>query len=105
MGRITIAVYRPKKGSETALARLVRDHMALLSKENLITAREPVVMKAADGTIIEIFEWKSAEAIQAAHHNVAVGKLWSEFGEVCDYLPPVAVGEFHNMFAEFEAIN
>jgi hypothetical protein len=26
-------------------------------------------MKSADGTIIEVFEWKSAAAIAAAHEN------------------------------------
>ena len=29
-------------------------------------------MRAADGTIVEVFEWRSAEAIQQAHNNPAV---------------------------------
>lgn len=36
-------------------------------------------------TIIEVFEWRSSEAIQAAHANPAVQALWAEFNEACDY--------------------
>ena len=35
----------------------------------VITDSEAVVMEAADGTIIEVFEWLSAGAIQNAHKN------------------------------------
>jgi hypothetical protein len=105
MGRITIAIYRPKKGHEEALAKLVESHMAILSKEGLVTARKPIVMKAEDQSIVEIFEWQSSQAIQQAHENPEVGKLWNAFNEVCDYVPPVDVKEFHNLFAEFEAVN
>lgn len=105
MGRITIAVYRPKKGREAELDRLVKAHLPVLRKEGLVTGRVPVVMKAADQTVVEVFEWKSKEAISLAHSNAAVLKMWESFNEVCDYLPPVSVPEFQNMFAEFEAAN
>jgi hypothetical protein len=105
MGRITIAVYKPKPGMEKELLAMVKKHLPVLQKENLVTDRKPIVMRAADQSIVEIFEWVSPEAIQAAHTNKNVGKLWEEFGAVCDYSPPVAVQEFHNMFSEFESIN
>ena len=105
MGRITIAVYRPKTGKQSAVEKLVAGHMDILLREGLVTSRKPIVMKSADGTIVEVFEWKSSEAIAAAHTNQNVGKLWHAFSEVCDFEPPTAVAEFHNMFSEFESVN
>jgi quinol monooxygenase YgiN len=105
MGRITIAVYRPKKGKEDALLKLVHEHMPILKSQQLITERKPIVMQAADKSIIEIFEWTSVEAIKQAHTNAAVQDLWNRFSEVCAYDMPVNVTEFHNMFSEFEPIN
>jgi hypothetical protein len=105
MGRITIAIYKPKKGKEAELLNLVEEHLPILKTQNLITDRKPIVMQAADKSIVEIFEWRSPEAIQAAHHNPEVLKLWDRFNEVCDYEIPVNVKEFHNMFSEFTPVN
>jgi hypothetical protein len=61
-------------------------------------------MRAADGTIVEIFEWKSQEAIASAHRNPVVGELWRQFGEVCTYEILSGIEEFRNLFAHFEAV-
>ena len=105
MGRITIAVYRPREGREKDLLRLVKEHLPILMKEGLITDRKSIVMQAADKSIVEVFEWKSKQAIENAHTNAAVLELWNRFNEVCDYTIPVNVKEFHAMFSEFEPIN
>ena len=44
-------------------------------------------MRARDGMIIEISEWKSREAIDAAHKNPNVLALWEKFFAVCDCVP------------------
>jgi hypothetical protein len=105
MGRITIAIYRPKPGKEAQLLDVVRDHMPILHAEDLITNRTPIVMKAKDNSIVEIFEWKSAEAIGKAHGNPQVLQLWNRFNEVCEYMKPVDIDEFHNLFSEFEPVD
>ncbi|HZR05827.1 MAG TPA: hypothetical protein VFA61_08375 [Candidatus Udaeobacter sp.] len=40
-----------------------------MRKEGLVTGRAPTIMRARDGTINEVSEWKSREAIDAAHKN------------------------------------
>jgi hypothetical protein len=105
MGRIVIVAYRPKKGKEEQLLKLIHEHLPILKTQDMVTDRKPVVMKAADGTVIEIFEWKSAKAIEDAHSNAVVQALWMRFNEVCDYDIPVNVREFHDMFSGFEPIN
>ena len=105
MGRIVIVVYRPKLGKEDELMVLVRKHINILRKEDLVTQRQPIIMRTEDACIVEVFEWKTAEAIDSAHSNPRVGKLWEEFSEVCDYEIPTNIKEFQNLFSEFESID
>lgn len=104
MGRFVVVAYTPKPGKETALLAAVKKHLDVLAAENLITDRPGCVMRASDGTIIEVFEWLSAEAIARAHSNPAVGALWAEFGEACVYTPLAKLDESQPMFAEFDAV-
>ena len=61
------------------------------------------MMRAGDGTIVEVFEWRSAEAITRAHTTPAVQALWAEFGAVCDYQPLSGLAECQQLIAEFES--
>jgi hypothetical protein len=105
MGSISVACYKPKPGCEQALLDLVRNHLRPLRAEGLVTERAPIVMRTADGTIVEIFEWVSPEAIAGAHKNPVVLELWKRFGEVCGYETPSKLAEFQNMFAHFEPVS
>ena len=104
MGSISVACYKPKPGCEQALLDLVGNHLPPLREQGLVTARPPIVMRTADGTIVEIFEWASQEAIAGAHKNPAVLDLWKRFEAVCTYETPSNLAEFQNMFAHFEAV-
>ena len=56
-GIVVIVAYRPKPGKEAELLELVRGRVPTLGKEGLVTDRVPVIMRAKDGTIIEVSEW------------------------------------------------
>lgn len=104
MGRIVIVGYKPKPGKTRALKELTKTHVPRLKKEGLVTDREAIIMEAEDGTIVEVFEWLSKEAIQQAHSNPEVLKMWGEYAEVCDYVPIGSLSEFKNLFAEFSPV-
>lgn len=104
MGRIVIAAYRPRAGQHEALRALVAEHVPTLRTLRLATSRPVVTLGAADGTILEIFEWVSADAIEAAHAEPAVLDLWERFGAVADYCRLDELDEVHQMFAEFEPL-
>lgn len=104
-GRIVISSYKPKPGKEAELQRLMATHLSRLRDEELVTDRESIVMKSDDGTILEVFEWKSKDAIERAHSNPAVLQMWSEFAEVCEFVPASRVAELSELFAEFTPIN
>jgi len=105
MGRFVIVAYAPKPGMTEALLAAVRKHLQVLRTENLVTDRPAYVMRATGGTIVEVFEWQSAEAIARAHSTPAVQALWGEFGAACDYRQLDSLAECHQMFAEFETVS
>ena len=104
MGRFVIVAYKPKDGRAAELDAVVAKHLRVLREQDLITDRDGYTMRAEDGTVIEVFEWRSKEAIEEAHGNAAVGALWAEFGAVCDYVPLSSLAETDRMFAEFDAV-
>ena len=103
-GVIVIVAYRPKPGKETELLELVRSRAPTLRKEDLVTDREPVIMRARDGTIIEVSEWKSQKAIEAAHKNPNVLAMWGKFFAICDCVPFRTLAEAEEMFPNFEPL-
>lgn len=105
MGLMVIACYRPHPGRAVELLELVRGHVPALRVQDLATEREPVVMRAADGTIIEVFEWTSRDAVERAHTNPVVQDLWRRFGEVCEFVKPADVAELQQQFAHFQPVD
>ena len=103
-GIVVIVAYRPKAGHEQELLEIVRSRVPTLRREGLVTDRVPVIMCAKDGTIIEVSEWKSHDAIEEAHRNPRVLGLWEKFFTVCDCVPLKTVPEAETMFAGFEPI-
>ena len=101
MGRIVIACDRPKPGKLDALRALMADHLPILRSQDLVTDRESIIMEAEDGTIVEVFEWKSQEAIEAAHSNPTVVEMWQRYEEACEYVPVGTVKEANELFSTF----
>lgn len=105
--RVVIVGYRPHEGAgkREALRRLVATHLATLRAQQLVTDRAPVVMEGKDGTIVEVFEWASAAAIEAAHGNPVVQAMWKAFAEVCDNVPLAQIPEAGDVFSEFTPLS
>ena len=105
MGRIVIAAYSPREGREKDLQALIREHVPTLRRLRLATDRPVIAMRAGDGTVLEIFEWASQAAIEAAHAEPAVLELWERFGELAEYRILAELTEIQQMFAEFEPLS
>ena len=101
---IVIVAYRPKPGKEAELLEFVRNRVPTLRKEGLVTDREPIIMRTRDRMIIEISEWKSQEAIDAAHKNPNVLEMWKKFFAICDCVPFRTLAEAEEMFPNFEPL-
>jgi quinol monooxygenase YgiN len=105
MALIVICAFRPRKGKEQDLLGVIRDHVPTLRSQNLITDRTSIVGRAADGTIIEVFEWKNQAAVDEAHHNLVVRQLWERFEACSDYISLRDVAETQSPFPHFEPLD
>jgi quinol monooxygenase YgiN len=101
---IAIALYRPHPGKEEELLKIVDTHIPTLRSENLITSREPMLLQSVDGTLIEIFEWLSAEATDKAHHSPAVMKIWDQMMAVAEMVSLSSLPEAGKPFPNFKAL-
>ena len=104
-GVIVIVAYRPKPGREADLDALVAEHVPTQRAGGLATARAPIVAKAKDGTVVEVFEWASEKAMELAHADETVRALWERFEDVCDYVPIGEVAEAAALFSAFTPVD
>ena len=86
------------------LLELTRTHVPILREQGLATDRAAIAMRAKDGTIVEVFEWKSTDAIGQAHSNPAVLAMWTQYDEACQFVSLNTLAESADMFAGFEPI-
>jgi hypothetical protein len=101
---IAIVAYKPKPGKEAELLQLTREHVPLLREEKLATDRTAIAGSAADGAVVEVFEW-DAGAIERAHTNPRVMALWERYAAASDYIPLKSSPEAEQLFAGFKPIS
>ncbi|GAB4327530.1 MAG: hypothetical protein Kow0074_22910 [Candidatus Zixiibacteriota bacterium] len=103
---MVIAVYRPKPGKTGQLCSILERHLPLLRELGLATERRSLVMRSVvDGSIIEIFEWVSDDAVNVAHEHPRVLAYWDELKAVCNYTAPGALREMSDLFPHFEILD
>lgn len=105
MKRVVFAVYKPFENKEEELLALIKVHFEVLLSQNLISDRKRIVLQANNNEIIEVFEWKSSEAIENAHSNETVMNLWTKFGEVCTYENLKSLKESEGVFPDFKILD
>lgn len=102
---VAIALYRPHPGKEDELLEIVKAHLPILQREKLITERIPLHLQANDGTILEIFEWKSIDAKDNAHQSSVVMEFWEKFMTVAEMASLSSLEEANQPFPNFKPIN
>lgn len=102
---ISIACFRPRPRKAKELLKVVKDHLPVLRKQKLVTARKAIQARAKDGSIIEIFEWKSQKAIDDAHRDPEVLKLWARYAACSEWIKIGDIAEADRMFPGFEPVN
>jgi Antibiotic biosynthesis monooxygenase. len=105
MERVAIIAYKPNPGKEQALRALIKKHSPCLRQAGLITDKEAFVLETKDGTIVEVFEWKSEHAMKTAHKHPQVQQMWCDYAEVSTYTPLNRLQEAGKLFADFATVN
>jgi hypothetical protein len=99
-----VAVYKPKPGKDAEVLALVKRHVPALRKEGLATNHPVLLLKASDGSLIEIASWQSEDSARAAHANPRVMEIWGAFAACCDFQPLAQLAEAQQEFAHFERL-
>ena len=100
MGVIAIACYRPKSDKADELHALMKTHLPILRAEGLVDEGPSLCGRAKDGTVVEMFTWKSQDAIDAAHKNPAVLAMWEDYAKYCDFAPLADLAEAKDLFCQ-----
>jgi hypothetical protein len=103
--QVVFALYKPHEGKDGELRRLIAQHIPTLRRLELITNRPAVLVKSANGTYIEVFEWNSGQAAQLAHEHPEVAKIWEGMGQVCDLPALESLEEVNAQFPHFEPVS
>ena len=103
MGLMGIVAYRPREGREKKFLYLIRKHAPLLRSFGGISDAS-FLMKSIDGTIIEVFEWKSMAAKKGAMKSEKLWKMWEEIEEVSTKVKLSSIPETREMISNFKSI-
>ncbi|NHC39739.1 hypothetical protein G6549_07140 [Bacillus sp. MM2020_1] len=101
---VFMALYRPHPGKAEELKEVLKVHIPTLRKEELITNRELLSLQAEDGTIIEIAEWRSTEAIEKAHQSAAVMAVWDKISSLAELTSLSTLAEAQERFPNFKLL-
>lgn len=102
---MVITAFRPKPGKAAELDALTREHVPNLRRLGLATDRLTLAMRAEDGTVVEVFEWVSNEAVDEAHKHPEVRKMWHVYDECSDCIKFADLAEAAHMFPGFTPID
>ena len=101
MGILVICSYRIKPGHEAEAERILDKHVPALRRYSLITDRPVIQGAGANGTIVEIFEWVSAEKSRAAPTVPEIAAIWKDMAQVAEFVPLASLDEARRPFAHF----
>lgn len=81
--------FRVRPGDEEKLCGMLREHDAVLRRLGLITDEPTRVYRGEDEPdgrpfIVKLFEWRGAEALDAAHNHPEVQVLWEAMEPLCE---------------------
>ena len=62
------------------------------------------LFEAVEQSVLEIFEWVSAQAARRAHDSPAVNALWGRLSEVAEMISLSELEEAERPFPHFEAV-
>ena len=102
---VVFALYRPRPGKDADLRRLIAEHLPVLRRLELVTDRPALLVRAKDGTYVEVFEWRTSESATLAHQHPEVAKVWEAMGEIADFPALESLAEAKERFSHFEPIS
>ncbi|UJR87217.1 MULTISPECIES: putative quinol monooxygenase [Sandaracinus] len=82
-----ICTYRPKPEREAEFRRLLERHWPALRELGLVRPSAPLHFRGEEEGrpfYVEIFEWRDADAVEAAHQSPEIMRLWEPMETLCE---------------------
>jgi quinol monooxygenase YgiN len=105
MRHVGVVLYRPHKGKEEELLRLLRAAFPMLRRNGFISDSKVIGLRSRDGRIMVIFEWASAEAMDLAGEHPEVQEYWMEQDKLSTLDKAADLPEFQRTVPVFERID
>jgi hypothetical protein len=86
--RISLAAYRPRPGKDEELLELFEAEFARLRTGRHVTDRRVPICRTDRGEYLAILEWSSDHAVDDAHRDAQVLRIWARKAEIAEYLAP-----------------
>jgi hypothetical protein len=98
----TMVIYRVKRGAEKKFEQLLKIHWPTLNRLKLVKGEPSILFRGERYRrtfYVEIFSWKSAEAVSHAHHLPEVMKIWEPMAALVEKSQGRSAMEFANVGA------
>jgi hypothetical protein len=100
-----MAVYRARDRCEEQLVGLLRRHYPTLNSLGLVANGGAILLRSPEEPVfVEIFEWKSQDAIRIAHESKEVQALWAGLGDIAANITLSDLKESGKTFAKFQYV-
>jgi len=103
--KLAMAMYKPKEGKSAELKAILKDHIPMLQKLELISANTAYMVESQNGTVIEIFEWMDDSAKDVAHKHPAVRAIWGKMMDICSFPHLQDLPEAKHSFPNFSVLS
>lgn len=100
---VAIVAYKPKPGCEKHLLQLAYEHVPLLREHGFVTDFPASILQAADGTLLEIFEWTEG-GLGRAQFDPRMDQMWFRYAEVSNTIALNSLAEAATMSAAFKLV-
>ena len=86
--RMSLSCYRPRPERDAQLRELFSVELATLRAGGHVTDRRVPICRTDAGDYLVILEWAHEDAVDDAHRDPAVLRVWARKAELSEYLAP-----------------
>jgi hypothetical protein len=104
MRHIALILYSPRKDREQELVEMLQNNIPVMRKLGLVTDREQIIARTKDGSILQVFEWKSEDSQDQAMAHPVCQEMWLKVGNISEFQKPAVLAEFNEVFSMFETL-
>ena len=103
-GMIAIGAYRVHQGNEEIFLEVLRQDLATMRDEGLISDWPGMILKAGPGVFLQIVEWADDDAPARSSGNERVMAVWTKKRTLAEYLSLSQVPGAERLFPSFEEL-